>query len=75
MWIGGYDKSSKSIIDITEEINEAACYGDCINRDFLDMISGEYDVQTWKYIDAKTLEEKIFPPEGFIINKNDSDSD
>lgn len=71
MWIGGYDISGE-LVDITEDINEVACYDEKIDHEFLEMISEMYDVDQWMYIDAKTLEQQDFPTEGFIIRRNDS---
>ena len=71
MWIGGYNSSGK-LVDITEHINDVACYDEIIDDDFLYTSTHMYDVEQWMYIDAKTLEQKEFPTEGFIIRQNDS---
>ena len=74
MWIGGYGVSGK-LVDITEDINEVACYGELIDHQFLQMISEMTDIEQWMYIDAKTLEQKNFPTEGFIIHKHGPHTD
>lgn len=38
-----------------------------VTTEWLDIVTGETSV-TWKYLDAKTLEEKEFPSEGFVID-------
>jgi hypothetical protein len=65
VWIG-YENLS-----ITDAVNSSISYDQRINKDFLNKLSGKYDIQ-WTFIDSQTLEIKDFPNEGFIIKEDDS---
>jgi hypothetical protein len=55
------------VVDYTCKINDAVEYGMTVTTEWLEIITGETSV-SWKYLDAKTLEEKEFPSEGFVID-------
>ena len=64
-WIGAeIDNESVSITDI---VNNAIKYSNVVTPEFLSEISGYSQPVNWKYVDALTLEEKEFPPEGIVI--------
>lgn len=56
-----------TVVDYTCEVNDSLDYGLNVTTDWLDIITGAKNV-TWKYLDSKTLEEKDFPSEGFVID-------
>ena len=56
-----------NVVDYTCKINDAVEYGMTVTTELLEIITGETSV-SWKYLDAKTLEEKEFPSEGFVID-------
>jgi hypothetical protein len=75
-WIGiVYPDTS---ITVTTVVNQALEYGVRVTPEFLTDITG-FHGGVWRYMDAKTLEEKDFPSAGFIIedvlDKSLSDSE
>lgn len=66
-WIG-IQRHDGTIITYTEVINNYIEYGICVTPHVLSAVTSEYD-GIWKYVDCKTLEEKDFPSEGFIIEE------
>lgn len=65
-WIGA-EFSSKTTENVTDVVNQYVRYGNKITPEFLKEVTGYTDVITWKYVDVETLEEKEFPPGGFVI--------
>lgn len=65
MWIGNR-RSEEDVITVTAIINDIVRYGDRVTPEYVSEISG-FRGGVWYYIDAKTLEEKVFPSEGFVI--------
>lgn len=76
-WIGMVypDKTSITVTDI---INCKIRYGMRVTPEYLTKATG-YTKGVWMYIDSKTLEEREFPSEGFVIedvlDKSVSDSE
>lgn len=76
-WIGlrYHDQLTTSVTDI---VNSSLRYGVRVTPEYISHVTG-YTKGTWRYIDSKTLEEKDFPSEGFIIedvlDKSLSDSE
>lgn len=66
MWIGAV-YANGDVVDHTQDVNNAIEYGMTVNPEMLDIITGEVEAQ-WKYLDSKTLEQKDFPSEGFVID-------
>jgi len=64
LWIGGV--TGENTVDYTAEINSTIVYGMVVTTDWLDAVTNATP-ETWKYLDPKTLEEKDFPPSGFVI--------
>lgn len=77
LWIG-FAHSDGNSATMTKIVNNSLNYGLRVTPEYLDALTGLKDVQ-WKYIDTKTLEEKDFPSEGFVIedvfDKQISDSE
>lgn len=65
-WIGA-ELSTKTTETVTDVVNQYVRYGNKITPEFLQEVTGYTDVITWKYVDVITLEEKEFPPGGFVI--------
>jgi hypothetical protein len=59
-----------NVVDYTCEVNDSLDYGLTVTTEWLDIVTGSKNV-TWKYLDSKTLEEKDFPSEGFVIDDPD----
>jgi hypothetical protein len=59
-----------NVVDYTCEVNDSLDYGLNVTPDWLEIVTGAKNV-TWKYLDSKTLEEKDFPSEGFVIDDPD----
>ena len=76
-WIGVVYADGDSVT-VTETVNKSLQYGMRVTPQYLTRITG-YAHGVWKYMDSKTLEEKIFPSEGFVIedvfDKQISDSE
>lgn len=65
-WIGiVYDGKSEPIT-VTDTVNKNIMHNTRVTPVYLTAITG-LDGGIWKYVDSKTLEEKDFPSEGFII--------
>lgn len=64
-WIGAVFDDNEPVT-VTDIINRSLERGICVTPEYLRIITG-IDGATWKYMDAKTLEEKDFPSDGFII--------
>ncbi len=75
-WIGVTYPDSD--ITVTSVVNQSLKYGVRVTPQYLSYVTGFHEGR-WRYIDAKTLEEKDFPSEGFIIedvlDKSLSDSE
>jgi hypothetical protein len=56
-----------NVVDYTCDVNDALEYDMTVTTEFLEIVTGAKNV-TWKYLDPKTLEEKEFPSEGFVID-------
>lgn len=65
LWIG-IKCPDESIITSTYAVGEQVRYGTHVTVKYLENITGLTD-GVWMYIDSKTLEEKEFPSEGFVI--------
>lgn len=65
LWIG-FVYSDGNAATMTDTVNSSLNYGIRVSPEYLNKLTGLHDVQ-WKYIDTKTLEEKDFPSEGFVI--------
>jgi len=66
-WIGV--KTSEEVICVTDIINNNVKYGTRVTSKLLNELTDITDKNAvWKYVDAKTLEEKEFPPEGIVID-------
>jgi hypothetical protein len=66
LWIGAVYPNGKSV-DHTNAVNNAAKMGLRVTPELLDCIFNTNDVQ-WRYLDPKSLEEKEFPSDGFVID-------
>lgn len=66
MWVGAV-YADGNIVDHTHQVNSAVEYGMVVSPNWLDIVTGAREVD-WKYLDSKTLEEKDFPSEGFVID-------
>ncbi len=66
-WIGAeFADRSEPVANI---VNTYVRSGIRVTPDFLRSVTG-YDPLVWKYMDAVTLEEKEFPPEGILIEND-----
>jgi hypothetical protein len=76
LWLG-YVRENGVVRELTNDVNRIIEYGTTVDPEWLEYIFNVKNV-TWKYLDAKTLEEKEFPSEGFVIDdpldKNSEDS-
>jgi hypothetical protein len=64
-WVGA--KLSDKIVCVTDLVNNHVKYGTTVTSKLLSEVTDIHENATWKYIDAKTLEEKDFPPDGIVI--------
>jgi len=64
-WIGTTHFDDK-IITVTDVVNKVIKYNDRVTPELLREITG-YNTINWRYIDPVTLEEKVFPPSGIVI--------
>lgn len=71
LWIGGV--TGENTVDYTAEINSTIVYGMVVTTDWLDAVTNASPV-AWKYLDPKSLEEKDFPSDGFVI-EDDSNAE
>jgi hypothetical protein len=69
-WVGA--QLEDRVECITDIVNNYVQYDTPVNPEFLKEITG-CDAKKWVYLDAKTLEEKEFPPEGIVIEYVDRD--
>jgi hypothetical protein len=75
MWIGAM-YADCNVIDYTSVVNEAVQYGVNVDADWLQEVTNTNDEVTWLYLDPKSLEQKEFPSQGFVIYPtNDTFSD
>lgn len=65
LWIGLVNSVGQTIA-VTQLVNDCIKPGMRITPEFLYRLIGT-DTGVWHYIDSKTLEDKVFPSEGFII--------
>lgn len=66
MWIGAKYEDGNTV-DYTTQINETLEYHMVVSTEWLQLVTGQKNV-TWRYLDAKTLEERDFPSKGFVID-------
>jgi hypothetical protein len=64
LWIGAV--YPLETVDATNTIIDKILPGMRITPEYLSEVSGFYP-NSWKYLDAETLEEKEFPSDGFVI--------
>jgi hypothetical protein len=64
-WIGANLPNKTETV--TDVVNQYVRYGKNVTPEFLEEVTGYMNVISWKYIDVQTLEEKEFPPGGFVI--------
>jgi len=68
LWIGAkYDDRTETVTDL---VNQCITYGLTLTPEMLADITGHFP-EVWTYVDAKTLEERIFPSDGIVIQKNE----
>lgn len=67
LWVGAVYPNGE-VKDITEEVNRYTTYGMRITPKLLQLVLLDNSEVSWKYLDTKTLEEKDFPSEGFLID-------
>jgi hypothetical protein len=67
LWIG-MELNDGTIVDKTEEIQHLLDNGFRINLESIDENINISNVKRYFYLDAKTLNEEEFPPEGLVIN-------
>lgn len=65
-WVGA--KILDNTVCVTDVVNNHIKYGTIVTSKLLSEITHIDDNAIWKYIDAKTLEEKDFPPDGILID-------
>ena len=67
LWVGAkYEDRTETVTDL---VNQCISMGLRITPEMLQDITGEFP-EVWKYVDAKTLEERIFPSSGIVIEQN-----
>jgi hypothetical protein len=71
MWVG-VETANGAIISLTEIVDTSIEYGDCVDAEFLEELSGIRNAKRWIYLDSKTLKEEEIPTVGLII-EDDSD--
>ena len=64
-WIGA--ELEDRVESVTDIVNQYVDYNTIITPQYLSRIT-EYNAIRWVYLDAITLEEKEFPPEGILID-------
>jgi len=64
-WIGA--EFPHKIETVTDIVNNHIQYGNQITPEFLSEVTGYTNVKMWRYVDVTTLEEREFPPGGFVI--------
>lgn len=64
-WIGAVMPNKTE--SVTDVVNHYVRYGTRVTPEFLREVTGYTDVILWKYVDVETLEEREFPPGGFVI--------
>lgn len=69
-WVGA--TVSENTICVTDIVNNNVKYGTTVTSKLLSELTHIDEHANWKYIDAKTLEEKDFPPEGIVIGDDKS---
>ena len=69
LWIGAVVDGKT--ITATDVINYCVEPGYRVDTNFLAIMSGIRTADRWVYLDSKTLEERIFPSSGIVI-ENDS---
>ena len=67
LWIG-MEMNDGTIIDKTEEVQQLIDNGFRINLESIDENINVSNIKRYFYLDAKTLNEEEFPPEGLVIN-------
>jgi hypothetical protein len=64
-WVGA--ELEDRVESITDIVNQYVEYGTVITPEYLSGLT-QYNAIRWIYLDALTLEEKEFPPEGILID-------
>jgi hypothetical protein len=64
-WVGA--ELEDRVETVTDIVNQYIEYGTVITPEYLSDLTG-YNAIRWIYLDARTLEEKEFPPEGILID-------
>ena len=64
-WIGAYAPDG-TVMTVTEVVNKSIEYGRRVTPEFISEVT-QIERAVWKYMDIKTLEERVFPSEGFVI--------
>lgn len=72
LWIGGI--TGDDTIDYTLEVNDTITHGMLVTKEWLEEVT-DASPTVWKYLDPKSLEEKDFPSEGFVIEEDDTNSE
>lgn len=67
MWVG-VETGNGSIVSLTDIVDSAVEYGDCVTSEFLEDLSGIHSARRWIYLDPKTLKEEEIPADGLIIH-------
>ena len=70
LWVGCKHENG-TVFDHTKQVNDNVEFGLHVTPEWLDTVFNTKDV-TWRYLDPKTLEEKDFPSEGFVIDDSES---
>jgi len=69
LWIGAV--YPHDTLNVNELIDKTVLPGMRVTPEYLSSVSG-FVPESWKYLDPKTLEEKDFPSEGFVIEDETS---
>ena len=65
LWIGVVVDGK--VTTVTEVINYSIDFGELVTDHSLAKITGIQNADRWLYLDSKTLEERVFPSSGFVI--------
>ena len=69
LWIGA--QFEDKVVDCTDMVNTSLISGAVVDKCWLQDITNLTPI-SWKYLDAKSLEEKEFSVEGFVIDDSGS---
>jgi hypothetical protein len=70
LWVGSKHENG-TVFDHTKEVNDNIEFGLHVTVEWLNAVFNTKNV-TWRYLDTKTLEEKDFPSDGFVIDDPES---